>query len=97
LFEELNCKGEAYHPTRHPRIMRFVTPAEDWRKIEAVLQKLASELHRAEPDRLKQLIQQSLAEYTPDLGATVKPALETMPQAGRGMSNAPNLVAKPAG
>ena len=27
LFEELNCQGEAYHPTRHPRIMRFVTVA----------------------------------------------------------------------
>src|ERR1039458_4423370 len=54
MFEEINCKGEAYHPTRHPRIMRFVTVAEDWRKINAVLQKLGSELHRTEPYRLKQ-------------------------------------------
>ena len=77
--------------------MQFVTVPEDWGKINAALEKLSSELHRAEPDRLKQLIQQSVAEYTPDLGAKVKPALETMPKAGRGMSNEPNLVANPAG
>ena len=82
LFEELRCKGEAFRPTRHPRIMRFVTVSDDWRKTNAVLQTLASELHRAEPDRLKQLIQQNLAEYTPDLGAKGKPALKTMPDAG---------------
>jgi FlaA1/EpsC-like NDP-sugar epimerase len=87
LFEELRCNAEAYHPTQHPRIMRFVTVSEDERKINAVLQKLGSELHRAGPDRLKQLIQQNLAEYTPDLGAKGKPALETMPNAGSGMSN----------
>ena len=75
LFEEINCKGEAYRPTRHPRIMRFVVAPEDSRKINAALEKLGSEMHRAEPDQLKQLIQQSLAEYTPDLGAKVKPAL----------------------
>jgi hypothetical protein len=61
------------------------------------LEKLSSELHRAGPDRLKQLIQQSLAEYTPDLGAKVKPAREMLPEAGRGISNAPNLLANPAG
>src|ERR1017187_2720427 len=36
LFEEITCKGEAYRPTRHPRIMQFVTVPEDWRKINAV-------------------------------------------------------------
>jgi FlaA1/EpsC-like NDP-sugar epimerase len=97
LFEEINCQGEAYRPTQHPRIMRFVTAPEDWGKINAALEELSRELHRAEPDRLKQLIQQSLAEYTPDLGAKVKPTLETMPNAGRGMSNEPNLVVNPAG
>lgn len=71
LFEEITCKGEAYHPTQHPKIMRFVAAQEDWGKINAALEKLSSELHRAGPDRLKQLIQQSLAEYTPDLGAKV--------------------------
>jgi FlaA1/EpsC-like NDP-sugar epimerase len=69
MYEEFNLKGEAYHPTRHPRIMRFVTGSEDWRNIKEVLQKLSSELHRADADRLKLLIQQSLAEYTPDLDA----------------------------
>jgi len=84
LFEEINCKGEAYRPTRHSRIMRFVTAPEDSRKIDGALQKLSSEMHRAEPDRLKQLIQQTLAEYTPDLGAKAKPALETMANAAGG-------------
>jgi len=77
LFEEINCKGEAYRPTRHPRIMRFVTVPEDWSKINTALEKLGGELHRAEPNRLKQIIQQGVPEYTPDLGAKPKPALET--------------------
>ncbi|HZM01723.1 MAG TPA: nucleoside-diphosphate sugar epimerase/dehydratase [Candidatus Saccharimonadales bacterium] len=85
LFEEITCKGEAYRPTQHPRIMRFVTAPEDWSKIKAVLENLSSELHQAEPDRLKQLIKQSLAEYTPDLGAKAKPALETASNASRGV------------
>ena len=74
MFEELTCQGEAYQPTRHSRIMRFVTVAEDWRKINEVLPKLSGELHQAGPDRLKELIQQNLAEYTPDLGEKAKPA-----------------------
>jgi FlaA1/EpsC-like NDP-sugar epimerase len=93
MFEEINCNGEAYHSTRHPRIMRFVTEPEDWSKIDAALEKLSNELHRAEPDRLKRLIQQSLGEYTPDLGPQVKPALETMPNAGRGVPSSPDLAA----
>jgi FlaA1/EpsC-like NDP-sugar epimerase len=76
LFEEINCQGEAYRPTRHPRIMRFVTIPEDWRRIKAALEKLASELHGVEPARLKRLIQQNLSEYTPDLGEKAKPASE---------------------
>ncbi len=92
LFEEINFKGEAYRPTRHPRIMRFVTAPEDWRRISASLEKLGGELHRAEPDRLKQLLQQSVAEYTPDLGAKGKPALARVANAGRGMPNEiPNI------
>ena len=78
LFEEINCKGEAYRPTQHPRIMRFVTAAEDWRKINAALEIMRAELHQARPDRLKQLIQESVPEYTPDLTAKVKPALKPM-------------------
>jgi hypothetical protein len=73
MFEELNCKGEAYQPTRHPRIMRFVTVAEDRDKMTEILQALGRELHQAGPDRLKQLIQHHLPEYTPDLGATAEP------------------------
>jgi FlaA1/EpsC-like NDP-sugar epimerase len=86
LFEEINCRGEAYRPTRHPRIMRFVTTPEDSKKIVAALDKLGGEMHRAEPDRLKRLIQQTVAEYTPDLGAKAKPAAETMAAAGHGMA-----------
>jgi len=96
MFEELNCQGEAYKPTRHPRIMRFVTVAEDSEKINAVLQKLGGELHQAGPARLKQLLQQNLAEYTPDLGANGKPAVAAMPAAGLEPSPKPVLAANPA-
>jgi hypothetical protein len=95
LFEELNCKGEAYHPTRHPRIMRFVTVAGDGQKISAALQKLGGELHRAGPDQLKQLLRQHLAEYTPDLGANGKPARATMPVAGHKLPPESKLAANP--
>jgi FlaA1/EpsC-like NDP-sugar epimerase len=69
LFEEINCKGEAYRPTQHPRIMRFATVPEDWEKINGALEKLGGNLHPVEPDRLKRLLQQFVEEYTPDLGA----------------------------
>ncbi len=81
LFEEINCQGEAYQPTQHPRIMRFVTAPEDWGKINDALEALGRELHQAEPDRLKRLMQQSLPEYTPDLSAPGTPAGEPSPNA----------------
>ncbi len=87
LFEEINCTGEAYRPTRHPRIMRFVTVPGDWREINATLEELSRELHRAEPNQLKQLIQQNLAGYTPDLAAKTNPALETSRNAGSAVSS----------
>ena len=96
MFEELNCKGEAYHPTRHPRIMRFVTAASEWPKINATLEKLSGELHRAEPERLKLLIQQHLPEYTPDLGANGKPAPETIPDARHRLTPESHLAVNPA-
>jgi FlaA1/EpsC-like NDP-sugar epimerase len=65
LFEEITCKGEAYRPTRHPRIMQFVTAPEDWSKVQAAVAEIRAELHRASPDRLKRLLQQSVPEYTP--------------------------------
>ena len=65
LFEEITCKGEAYRPTRHPRIMQFVTVPEDWKKVQAAVAEIREELHRAPPDRLKRLLQQIVPEYTP--------------------------------
>lgn len=84
LFEEINGTGEAYRPTQHPRIMRFVTAPQDWVQINAALEGLNRELHLAEPDRLKLLLQQSVPEYTPYLDACVQPAVEPMPEAGGG-------------
>ncbi len=92
LFEELNCQGEAYHPTRHPRIMRFVTVAGDGQTINAALQQLGGELHRAGPEQLKQLIRQHLAEYTPDLGANGKPDRRTLQVAGLEPQPEPKMV-----
>ena len=65
LFEEINCKDEAYRPTQHPRIKRFVTAAEDWGKVQAAMAEIGAELHRAPPDRLKRLLQGSVPEYMP--------------------------------
>ncbi len=97
LFEEINCRGEAYRPTQHPRIMRFVTAPEDWSKISAALEQLGDELHRADSCRLKQLIQQHLPEYTPDLGSSATPALGTSPEAKPRRSTQPDLVASRMG
>jgi len=76
MFEELNFEGEAYHRTRHPRIMRFVAATQESRKIDAVLEVLARELPHADSDRLKQIIVQNLPEYTPDFGEEAGPKPE---------------------
>jgi FlaA1/EpsC-like NDP-sugar epimerase len=97
LFEEINCKGEAYRTTRHPRIMRFVATPSDWREIGAALQKLTRELHDAEPDRLKQLIQQILREYTPALSSNGNPPREKMTNPAKIVATEPTLAAVSAG
>jgi len=98
MFEELNCKDEAHHPTRHPRITRFVTAADDWQKISTVLQSLGSELHETDAYRLKQIIRQNLPEYTPDMGAKPEPVQEKpAPHAELERHTKPQFAANPAG
>jgi FlaA1/EpsC-like NDP-sugar epimerase len=97
LFEEINCQGEAYRPTQHPRIMRFVTAPEEWSRINAALEQLGDELHRADPHRLKQLIQQSLPEYTPDVGVKVPPAPDLIPNGEPSSPTEPDLATNRAG
>jgi FlaA1/EpsC-like NDP-sugar epimerase len=65
LFEEINCRDEQYQPTQHPRIMSFVTAPEEYDRVQAALQEISRALDNAEPDRLKQLLQQGVPEYTP--------------------------------
>jgi hypothetical protein len=49
--------------------MQFVTAPEDWSKVQAAVAEIRAELHRASPDRLKRLLQQSVPEYTPFIAA----------------------------
>ena len=74
MFEELTCQGEAYQPTRHPRIMRFIANQSDAADINDLLLQLNGKLHQASPGELKCLMQQYLPEYTPDL-ASKEPAV----------------------
>jgi len=69
LFEQINCKREHYRPTQHPRIMSFVTAPDNWALVRSALDRLVEELHHAEPDRLKKLLQQSVPEYFPFLAS----------------------------
>ena len=45
LFEELQCRGENFRPTTHPRIMSFVHPAEPLPRLQATLARLEEEMY----------------------------------------------------
>jgi len=64
LFEELQHRNEKYQPTEHPRIMRFVSePTFDvLRMVE-----LERQLHRLEPNQLKEILKAMVPEYAPHL------------------------------
>ena len=44
LFEEINCQGEAYRPTQASQNYAVCDRPEDWRKIEAALEKLGQRI-----------------------------------------------------
>ena len=75
LFEELNCQGENYRPTQHPRIMRLIAEADTLAYVASFLQKVMEEVSGAEPDHLKRLLKDMVPEYTPDLAVSEQEAL----------------------
>ena len=67
LFEELSYQGENFTATHHPKIMRFVSQPMPMKIARELLAELEQELHRAEPNHLKLLLQKAVPEYQPYL------------------------------
>ena len=66
LYEELRHEGEAFAPTPHPRVFRFVTQPLPYAELDAFLARVR-ELAFADRDSCKLGIQQLVPEYTPYL------------------------------
>jgi FlaA1/EpsC-like NDP-sugar epimerase len=64
LVEELQCEGEQFRPTTHPRVFRFVAAGETSLPPEA-LRTQVTELLRLEPGVCKQGIRRLVPEYVP--------------------------------
>jgi FlaA1/EpsC-like NDP-sugar epimerase len=67
LYEELSHTTEDCVPTNHPKIMRFISRPEPIKQVQEQLRELTQQLHRAEPDQLKLLLQKIVPDYTPFL------------------------------
>jgi FlaA1/EpsC-like NDP-sugar epimerase len=99
LFEELQCRGENFRPTRHPRIMSFVHRPERLAMVQSALARLEAEMYALEPEEVKHRIRQLVPEYVPYAPANdrkhaasdspASPAVET----GR-IANVPALFAQ---
>ena len=64
LVEELQCEGEQFRPTTHPRVFRFVAAGETSLTPEA-LRAQVTDLLRLEPADCKQGIRRLVPEYVP--------------------------------
>jgi FlaA1/EpsC-like NDP-sugar epimerase len=64
LVEELQCEGEQFRPTTHPRVFRFVVAGETSLPPEALRAQVA-DLLRLEPGVCKQGIRRLVPEYVP--------------------------------
>lgn len=67
LFEELNHTAENLAPTKHPKIMRFVTQPKALGDVRALLAQVEAEIHHAEPNQIKLLMKKCVPEYQPYL------------------------------
>jgi FlaA1/EpsC-like NDP-sugar epimerase len=75
LFEELSHKAENVVPTRHIKILRLVAPSLELSPLKQTLRKLLANSKKAEPEKVKQMLQAIVPEYTPP----VKPTVRTLP------------------
>jgi FlaA1/EpsC-like NDP-sugar epimerase len=73
LFEELHCHGENFHPTRHPRIMRFITEPRPFADVRSAFVRMESTLYAMSAEVVKQRIVELVPEYTPDFGQAFRP------------------------
>lgn len=64
LFEELRHEGEAFSPTAHPRITRFLSQPLPYERVDGLLARIR-ELAFADRDSCKLGIQELVPEYTP--------------------------------
>ena len=83
LFEELNCRGENYQPTPHPRIMRFLSSSRPLLEVQAHFAQIEVGLRTLDNAALKQSMLTLVPEYTPfeEKPATaVNAPMETAPQ-----------------
>lgn len=67
LFEELQCRGEDFRPTRHPRIMSFIHQPEPLALVQSALARLEEEMYTLEAAEVKNRIRQLVPEYVPYL------------------------------
>jgi FlaA1/EpsC-like NDP-sugar epimerase len=65
LFEELQCRGENYRPTRHPRIMSFQHRPESLASVRAEFDRLDCELYTLSAIEVKERMHKLIPEYTP--------------------------------
>jgi FlaA1/EpsC-like NDP-sugar epimerase len=85
LFEELCCQDENHLPTRHPRIMRFITQPESLDYLEAQFKQLEEDLYSLTVSEVKERIHLLVPEYTPYV------PLATTPQAVEMSSSASQI------
>ena len=67
LFEELSHKAENTTSTSHPKIVRFVSEAQQLTEVKGLFQNLDNRIHAAETEELKLLIKNGVPEYQPYL------------------------------
>jgi FlaA1/EpsC-like NDP-sugar epimerase len=67
LFEELQCRGEGFRPTRHPRIMSFIHQPEPLALVQSALARLEEEMYSIEAVEVKKRILRLVPEYAPYL------------------------------
>jgi len=92
LYEEITHTGEDFVPTTHSKIFRFICTPGELEPLRLILSGLRDELHQGTPERIKQLLQRALPEYSP-YGAPpgTRPAIDRLEGVLQGLqAGAPN-------
>lgn len=73
LFEELSYQGERIAPTRHPKIMRFLSEPLPFEEVRGLVLELVEKMNRLGPDELKCFLKWAVPEYRPALLTASEP------------------------